>query len=296
MHVQDLSSTSHREKLGFLKDEQRHPKASMVAISASFLRVRQAGFSIADQALFVGGTFLANVMLARTQTKEDYGMFALSYSVFTFLSSLHNAAILEPYTVYGSGRYRDRFSDYLRLMVRSNVIVGLALTGFLLLVCLLLMWGSPQLVSPALVGLGLTVGFLLSGIFLRRAFYVQGKPMLAAGVSLTYFVTVALGLLFAARAHVLNSFSVFLILALGWIVAGSAFAGRLHFGNTRNTFLETEPRYWREHWKYAQWVFVTAFVFQFTTHGYYCLVAGFLSVREVGDLRAMYLLIWPIDP
>jgi len=79
MHVQDLSSTSHREKLGFLKDEQRHPKASMVAISASFLRVRQAGFSIADQALFVGGTFLANVMLARTQTKEEYGMFVLSY-------------------------------------------------------------------------------------------------------------------------------------------------------------------------------------------------------------------------
>ncbi len=82
----------------------------MVAISASFLRVRQAGFSIADQALFVGGTFLANVMLARTQTKEEYGMFVLSYSVFTFLTGLHNASILEPYTVYGSGRYCNRVS------------------------------------------------------------------------------------------------------------------------------------------------------------------------------------------
>jgi len=88
MQVQYLSSTSHREKLGFLKDEQRHPKSSMVAISASFLRVRQAAFSIADQAFFVGGTFLANVILARTQTKEEYGMFVLSYSVFTFLTGL----------------------------------------------------------------------------------------------------------------------------------------------------------------------------------------------------------------
>jgi len=295
MHVQDLSSTSHREKLGFLKDEQRHPKASMVAISASFLRVRQAGFSIADQALFVGGTFLANVMLARTQTKEEYGMFVLSYSVFTFLTGLHNASILEPYTVYGSGRYCNRVSEYLRLMARSNAIVGLVLTGSLLLVCLFFSWFAPHLFSRSLLGLGLTVGILLSGIFLRRAFYLEGKAMLAAGVSLAYFVTVALVLWFAARAHFLDGFSVFLILALGWIVAGAVFARRLPFGKTQNTFLDFEPKYWNEHWKYARWVLVTAFVFQFTTQGYYWLVAEFLSVREVAELRAMYLLIGPLD-
>src|SRR6266478_3216239 len=67
-------------------------------------RVRQAGYSIADQALAVGGMFLANVALARTQSKEEYGFFALSYSVFTFLTGLYDAVILETYTVYGSGR------------------------------------------------------------------------------------------------------------------------------------------------------------------------------------------------
>jgi len=201
MQVHDLSSTSHREKLGFLKDEQRRPKSSKVAISPCFLRIRQAAFSIADQALFVGGTFLANVMLARTQTKEEYGMFVLSYSIFIFFTSLHNASILEPYTVYGSGRYRNRVSEYFRLMARSNAIVGLVLTGSLLLVCLLFSWFAPDLLSRSLVGLGLTVGVLLSGIFLRRAFYLEGKAMLAAGVSLTYFVTVALALWFAVRAH-----------------------------------------------------------------------------------------------
>ena len=295
MHVQHLSSTSHPEELGVLKDEQRHPKSSVVAISTSFLRVRQAAFSIADQALFVGGTFLANVMLARTQTKEEYGMFVLSYSVFTFLTGLHNASILEPYTVYGSGRYRNRVSEYLRLMVRSNAIVGLMLTGSLLLVCLFFAWFAPHLLSRSFLGLGLTVGILLSGIFLRRAFYLEGKAMFAAGVSLTYFVTVALALWFAVRAHILNGFSVFLILALGWIVAGAVFAGRLPFGKTQKTFLDFEPKYWNEHWKYARWVLITAFVFQLTTQGYYWLVAEFLSVREVAELRAMYLLIGPVD-
>ena len=58
-----------------------------------------------------GGTFTVNLILARTQTKEEYGMFPLSYSFFTFLAGLHNAAILEPYTVFGSGRHRARFPE-----------------------------------------------------------------------------------------------------------------------------------------------------------------------------------------
>jgi O-antigen/teichoic acid export membrane protein len=253
------------------------------------------GFSLADQALAVGGIFLANVALARTQTKEEYGMFALSYSVFMFLSSLHNAAILEPYTVYGSGRYRERFSAYLRLMTRSNALLGLLLSGIVLLVCLLLWRIAPHRASRAFVGLGLTVGVLLSGLFLRRTFYVRRQPALAAKSSLVFFVTVAFALWVAVRTHHLDSFSVFPILALGWIVAGARYAGKLLFTQTPETFLEREPGYWALHWKYSRWVLITAFVYQLTTQGYYWLVAGFLSVRDVGQLRALYNLIAPAD-
>src|SRR5437879_665050 len=135
--------------------------------------------------------FLANVLLARVRSKEEYGMFALSYSIYTFLSGLHNAAILEPFTVYGSGRYHRDFPSYARLMWRSNAVLGLAVT-----VVLLLIW--------------------------------QG----------------------------------------------------LH---------------WTEHWKYARWVLATALVFQFMTQGYYWLLAGFLSVKEVAEFRAMHILVSPVD-
>ena len=92
-------------------------------------RLMTVGYSFADQALAVGGMFLVNVMLARTRTKEEYGMFALTYSLFTFIAGVHNASILEPYTVYGSGRYRDRFPEYLRLMTRANALLGLNFRG-----------------------------------------------------------------------------------------------------------------------------------------------------------------------
>ena len=269
----------------------RAPVAELPGLS----RLIPIGYSFADQVLAVGANFLANVMLARTQTKEQYGMFALSYSIFIFLSGLHNAAIVEPYTVYGSGRYRDRFSEYLRLMVRVNALFGLLLTMLALLVCLGLYWAAPQLVSPALLGLGVTVGVLLSGIFMRRVFYLQRKPAFAAQSSLICFVTVASALWFVAKAHLLNGFSVFLILAMGWIAAGLGLGRKVARGYPTQSFLDSEPSYWNEHWKYSKWVLSTAFVFQLTTQGYYWIVAGFLSVKEVAELRVMQMLVSPID-
>lgn len=253
------------------------------------------GYSFADQALAVGGGFLVNVALARTQSKEEYGLFALSYSVFSFLLGLHYAAVLEPFTVYASGRYRERFSEYLRLMTRATAGLCLLLTGLLLLVCLVVSKVAPQLYSRALLGLAVTAGVLLSSYFLRRVFYVQRQPELAAKSSLVFFLTVASVLLFMAWAHRINSFTVFIALASGWILAGAALGRRLQFGSPSQSFLELEPHYWREHWNYSKWVLATAFVFQFTHQGYYWLVGGFLSAAEVANLRAMYLIVSPVE-
>jgi len=252
-------------------------------------------YSLADQALSVGGTFLINVVLARTQTKEEYGLFVLSYSVFAFLLGLYQAAVLLPYTTYGAGRYRERFSEYLRLAARSNAILCLLLSGVLLLVCLVLSRIAPQLLSRALVGLALTSGVLLTGYLLRRVFYMQRQPDLAAKCSLVSFLTVAGLLWLTVRVHRLNSFSVFVILALGWIAAGACFGRKLRFGAPAQRFLDIEPNYWKEHWTYAKWAVATAFVFQFTTQGYFWLVGAVLSLKEVGDLKAMYLIVAPVD-
>ena len=261
----------------------------------SWTRLSKIALSMTDQALSVGGMFVVNVALARTQTKEQYGTFVLSYSVFTFLAGLHNSAILEPYTVYGSGRYRSRCTQYFGLMARSNALMGLFLSVALLFCCAVLHWFSPRLVSGSLVGLGLTIGILLSGVFVRRTFYVQGKPLLAAATSLTFFVAVAAGLWLTTRAHVLNGFSAFLIVAAAWLVAGGCFFPRLPFGRTQEKFLDVEPLYWKDHWKYSRWVLVTAFVFQLTSQGYYWLVAAFLSVKDVAELRALYLIVGSAD-
>ena len=252
-------------------------------------------YSFTDQALAVGGGFLVNVVLARTQTKEEYGLFALSYSVYALLLALYSATILEPFMIYGSGRYRERFAEYLRLMIWSNMVIGLSLTALLLLTCWLLSLVAPLFASRALWGLALTAAVILSGHLLRRAFYLQRQAPFAAKTSFVFFITVACLLWLAAKMSYLDGFSVFVILAVGWITAGAMFGRKLALGKPEKPFLQIEPRYWREHWNYTKWVLATALVFQFTTQAYYWLVAGFLSAKEAGELRAMYMLVSPMD-
>jgi O-antigen/teichoic acid export membrane protein len=239
--------------------------------------------------------FVANVALARTVSKEEYGMFALSYSVFTFLSGLHNAAILETYTVYGAGRYHEHNREYSWLIWRSNALLCVALTLLLLLAWRILALTAPMHASRSSLGLAIASGVILSAALLRRMLYVKRAPRIAARFSLVFFGSVLAMLGLSIRAGILNGLTVFLIVAAGWILGGIFVARELPVLTSVDAFREAQPNHWKEHWKYARWVLATAFVFQFTTQGYYWLLAGFLSLKEVAQLRVIYLLVTPID-
>jgi len=269
---------------------------SVVASLPATSKLKPVVYSIADQALAVGGMFLANVALARTQSKEGYGVFALSYSVFTFLVGLHDAVILETYTVYGSGRYNSRFAEYTRLLWRSNALLALVLTSAISFIWGVLAWAKPAVASSSILGLALSCGVLLTATFIRRTFYIRRRPDLAARFSLVFFTTCAALLWLVIRIRILSGFYVFLIAGVAWIAAGVFLARELP-GNAGSStkFTDVEPAYWSEHWKYSRWVLATALVFQLANQGYYWLSAGILSVKETGDLRAMYNLVAPVD-
>jgi O-antigen/teichoic acid export membrane protein len=286
----------YQEELGVLSVDHRVRKFVVSAgKSFSWARVRQAGVTITDQVLSVGGMFLVNVVLARTQSRQEYGLFALSYSIFTFLMAIHNAAILETFTVYGSGRYQKHYQPYFRLLWRSNILLGLGLTAVLTTVWALLRFFAPSIASRTILGLAISCGILLSATFVRRAFYVRRRPDLAARFSFVFFCSCVALLWITFRFGVLDGFFGFVIAALSWSIAGLALLRELPGVLQSRDFIQIEPSYWSEHWKYSRWVLVTAFVFQMTTQGYFWIVAGLLSVAEVGNLRALYNVVLPLD-
>ena len=287
-----------------VSESLRAPAEPVQAARAGSPGVPQLGrfaCSLADQVFSVGGMFAVNIALARVRSKEEYGVFTLAYSLFTFLAGLHNAAILEAYTIYGSGRYRGRFARYERFLARHN---GWLLAGVTLALAALwqgLRWVHPEFASRPLLGMALTSGVLLSAAFKRRTFYIQRRPDLAVRFSSAFFLGSLTLLGLAIWAGLLDGLTAFLIVAAAWSLA-FLFTGtqpdeerKLAMGGGLPGFLADEPGYWLEHWKYSRWVFVTALVFQFTTQAYFWVVAWFLSVRDVAGLRALYNLALPVE-
>ena len=258
-------------------------------------RLGQVVFSITDQAFSVGGMFVANVALARAASKEEYGMFALVYSVFNFLAGLHNAAILEPYTVHGAGRYNNYNLPYRWLIWRNNALLGLGLTTLLLLVCGALSWIVSAAGSRAIAGLAISSSVLLTTALLRRILYVERKVALAAKLSAVFFLTLLLLLGVLMKFALLNALTVFLAVALASVVGNLVVLGEWPRKTSLGSFCEAEPHHLLEHWRYARWVFATAFVFQLTSQAYYWLVAAFLTLKQVAELRALYMLVMPVD-
>ena len=126
-------------------------------------------------------------------------------------------------------------------------------------------------------------------------FYLQRQPAFAAQASLIYFVTVACCARARGQSASFEWFFRILDPLAGLDRRGPRLRKETRLCRSGPTFLDLEPGYWREHWKYSKWVLATALVFQLTTQGYYWIVAGFVSVKDVAGLRAMQMLVAPMD-
>src|ERR1700710_657884 len=69
--------------------------------------------AVADQGLISGSNFAIGILLARWMKPEQYGAYALAFSVFLLLSQFHGSIVLEPMAVFGSSTYRSRLRGYL---------------------------------------------------------------------------------------------------------------------------------------------------------------------------------------
>ncbi|HEY4692063.1 MAG TPA: hypothetical protein VIH16_01375, partial [Bellilinea sp.] len=147
---------------------------------------KRVGYSVLDQGLYSGSHFLLNLLLARWLSPEEYGAFAISFSVYLFLSGFNYAFILDPMAVFGPLVQISQQSIY----VKRTFVLQLGLSVFLSLIVCLVGLATSKTVSSALIGIGLSLPFLLSALFLRNSFYIQSETEKSALVSSVYFVTI----------------------------------------------------------------------------------------------------------
>jgi len=251
-------------------------------------------WAAADQALFAGSNFLVNILLARWLSPEEYGAFALAYSIFLFLAGLHSAVLTEPMLVFGAGKYADCFLQYLKILLHGHwAVTGLIALLLALAACAL---GHMALVIPAqaLAGLTLVVPFVLYSWLLRRAFYVKGAPQWSALGGGLYLVLM-LGTFGGLRAlGKLSPFSAFLALGTVSALVSILLLRFLAGGSKREETMPERNSVLGAHWAYGRWLALHSLVFWVFSEAYVPALTAFQGLAMAGVYRAYRNLTLPI--
>src|SRR5947207_12866057 len=79
--------------------------------------VTKGGLAILDQGLISGSNFLIGILLARWLMPDQYGAFALAFSVFLLLSYVYQSFLAEPQAVFSGSAYRKSLRGYLQTLL-----------------------------------------------------------------------------------------------------------------------------------------------------------------------------------
>ena len=246
--------------------------------------------SLLDQALTSASSLGVNILSARWMSGNDYGAFAVAFAAYLFLTTFHNAMLLEPLSVIGPARHAERLQSYFRAQLHVHGILVWPLTVASLGAAFLLLRRDAQ--SPlvgALVGGGLALPVLLLLWLARRMCYVLQHPATAVMGSGLYCLT-SLATIFALRAaHLVTPASTFLAMALGSVFGACLIFKQASLWKRENQTAAdlTWSSVLGENWRYGRWLVGSALLYSVAISSQPFFLAGAVGLGAAGILRAM---------
>jgi O-antigen/teichoic acid export membrane protein len=241
--------------------------------------------ALIDQGLLSGSNFLVGILLARWLSPNDYGAYALGFSIFLFLSGFHNAFFLEPMSVLGPESYPRCLTSYVKKLLGLHFVMAFLLSVLAVAgVLLLRIFTSDPAIRSAMWGVAIAVPLILFQWLCRRAVYLKMAPWLAAVSSAAYCI--ALVVLLLAFKRSISPFMGFLVQSLAAIPAIFLLLISLQWGISPDRGPSAHDVL-REHWRYGRWVVGSAFVYWLSANAYYVIVGALLPMQDLAALRAL---------
>jgi O-antigen/teichoic acid export membrane protein len=257
--------------------------------------VTKGGLAILDYGLFSGSNFLLGVLLARWMAPEQYGAYALAFSIFILVTFLYQALVLEPLSVFSGTAYPNNLRGYLQ----SNVWLH---WGLSLIICLALggtavaarVWWHSPVSAMAFAGMTVAAPFILIHALGRRSFYLKLTPGPAAFGSAFYCAFVVGGSFLVYKLGWLSAFTAYLVMGLAALVGGVIMLFQLNAKLEPAASKVRLSTTWSKHWEYGRWALATCVVGWIPTYVYIPLVSKFSGLAVAGELRALMNLGGPV--
>ncbi|HBP87003.1 MAG TPA: hypothetical protein DD706_04820, partial [Nitrospiraceae bacterium] len=153
---------------------------------------KRGGISLVDQAIHGGTNFLINIILARWLSPNEYGAFAVAYTIFLLIGAIHTSVMIEPMMVYGAKKYIETFRGYIGSLLLGHGVFSVLVTIILIVSSLTFLAFDSKELADAFLGLAIASPFILLQWMIRRSFYVVSQSTWALAGSFMYFTLNAL--------------------------------------------------------------------------------------------------------
>lgn len=253
--------------------------------------VGKGSLAITDQGLFASSNFLLNVLLARWLAPSDYGAFATVYSVFLLLLFFHTALFTAPMLVFGAGKYREGFPEYLGILLRGHFALMLPAAAILVVAAFALARLYSPVFEPAFLALAVAAPFIMLLWFLRRAFYAQLDPRWAALGGGIYFIFLVAGAFALRIAGLLSPATGFLDMGAASLIICALLLIKLRPVLVKNPSISRIVA--TDHWRYGKWVAASAGPNWIISNIYYILLPVWAGLVQAGALKAFSNIAMP---
>jgi O-antigen/teichoic acid export membrane protein len=247
---------------------------------------------IVDQAVFALSNFAMNVLFARWLKPTDYGLFAVSFTGYLFLTVIHWGAFLEPLLVLSAQISADRRRSYVVTLGLVHVLMILAamiISGAVFALCSHL--GSPD-TGWAVVGAGIGGSMMLMLITARRLCLVFLSPRISATVGVAYCIGV-LGSGSLLVEYDLSWFNLWELMGF-WSLLCSGLIFLLLYLRTEGTEPYPLRRLFAFQSQYAPGAIVASICNWASFDGVYLILAHMLGLTAVAQTRAVFTLANPL--
>jgi O-antigen/teichoic acid export membrane protein len=248
----------------------------------------KGGLALLDQGVFAGSNFVVSILLARWLSPEQYGMYAVAFSVLLFLLNFHQGLMLEPMLVFGSSVYRDCLRGYVKALLLLHVGISLAMVfGLLVAAEVISKLGPSSSLPGALIGVAVAAPTVLLFWMVKRTFYLKLSPAPSAAGAILYCVLILGGLTFLYRHNHISTLAALLLMGFGSLCTSilllAYLASRLPATPGAPTLGET----WQRHWRYGRWALGANAMMWIPINAFYPMLSRFSGMAEAGDLKAL---------
>jgi len=265
-------------------------------ISLSLERIKhwglKGGMAILDQGVFSASNFVLSILLARWLPSEQFGAYTIGFTVLIFVYQFYIAFLLDPMGVLGPAQFSDNLKEYFVIHLRSHFVIT-AIAGLLIIITAFTWTGSQLLIKQTLFVIGATLPLLLLPWYLRRVFYVLGRPAVSLWGSLVYTLSLIFLTVLFYELKALSSPSAILVTAIAGLFSGIYLLFVFQFRKFHSSIASLTV-VMTQNWNFGKWLIMSSIFIAFASQAQIWISASFLGLSASGILRAIQVIIQPM--